>query len=115
MEPAHEATSTRIAELETELARVRKRIRALEFAVDCARVLAMKEHKLSNVGWLLSIVFGAVGTLVAVTRSQHEDVYVDETHRLEMELVKLWIDKKILLRELDEAQRLQLTEGMEAG
>jgi len=111
MEPSPKAISTRITGLETELAGVRQRIRALEFAVECARMLAMKEHKLSNVGWLLSIVFGAIGTLVAVTRSQHEDIYVDEMHDLEMELVKLWIDKKILLREIGEAQRLHAIEA----
>lgn len=98
-------TTTRIAELEAELADLRRRIRALEFAVECARVLGNQEHILSNLGWFLSIVFGAVGTVVAVTRSQHEDMYVSEVHYLEMELIKLWIDKKLLLQEIDRLQR----------
>lgn len=113
MEPSEHSTSNRIAGLETELAGIRRRIRVLELAVECARVLAMKEHDLSNTGWLLSIVFGAIGTLVAVTRGEHEDVYVDEMHDLEMELVKLWIDKKILLRELGQAQRQRAIEAAE--
>ncbi len=111
MESPKTAIANRISGLEVELAELRRRIRALEFAVECARMLARKEHRLSNVGWLLSIVFGAIGTLVAVTRSQHEDIYIDETHDLEMELIKLWIDKKILLREIDDAQRLQAIEA----
>ncbi len=106
MQPSVTASATRIAGLEAELAGLRRRIRALELAVACARELATREHNLSNMGWLLSIVFGSAGTLVAVTRSQREDVYADDLHELEMALVKLWIDKKILLRELGGAQRL---------
>ena len=98
-------------ELEAELDGVRRCIRALEIAVECARILAAREHRLSNFGWFLSIVFGAVGTVVAVTRSQREDMYIDELHALEMELIKLWIDKKILLREIDHAQRFMALES----
>lgn len=111
MEPSQQAISKRVTGLEVELAELRQRIRALELAVECARILARKEHRLSNVGWLLSIVIGAIGTVIAVTRSQHEDIYTDEMHDLELELVKLWIDKKILLREIDGARRMHALEA----
>ncbi|MCH9685333.1 MAG: hypothetical protein K0V04_28110 [Deltaproteobacteria bacterium] len=111
MELPLKAKTAYVVGLEAELATIRERIRALEFAVACARVLATREHNLSNLGWMLSMALGAVGTLVAVTRSQREDVFVDELHDLEMALVKLWMDKKILLREIDSAQRRQAIEA----
>jgi hypothetical protein len=84
-----DAASEARAQLDREI-----ELKALQ--VECAEALAGQWTEGSDRGWLLSILEGTAGTVLAVTRGREAGKWADEAAQLRRELARLQLERRLL-------------------
>ena len=89
--------------LRARLDAVKKAILITDLQIDTAQFLRRREEVYSNMGWFLSIVAGAPGTVLAVLKGRDAKRCGDVVFDLEESRIRLLIEKSHLEHELGEA------------
>ena len=79
-----------------ELSKLKKEIWIKEELLRCFSSLSSRNADKSDLGWLLSMVAGDIGTLLAVSFGKRARTFDDVVRRLERNIMLLKVDEKLL-------------------
>lgn len=83
-------------DLRQRLERLDRAIALKQFEIDCAAALGHQDLERSDLGWLVSILDGPLGTVTAVLNGRRSARRADHTADLGQELASLRTEREIL-------------------